>query len=115
MVTPEVQKHLDSFKSDVPIKSVVLFGIEAHVCVQQTALDLLEQGYDVHLVLDGISSQRAYDRTVAVNRIRQAGGILTTFESLVFELIRDSKDPKFKSILGVLKEERPKSEDYPGL
>lgn len=46
--------------------SVVLFGIEAHVCVQQTALDLLEQGYDVHVLVDGCSSQRPIDRAVAL-------------------------------------------------
>ena len=47
-------------------KTVVLFGIEAHVCVQQTALDLLEGGYEVHVLVDGVSSQRALDRAVAL-------------------------------------------------
>jgi hypothetical protein len=47
-------------------KTIVLFGIEAHVCVQQTALDLLETGYEVHVLVDGVSSQRALDRAVAL-------------------------------------------------
>ena len=47
-------------------KTVVLFGIEAHVCVQQTALDLLETGYEVHVLVDGVSSQKPLDRAVAL-------------------------------------------------
>lgn len=47
-------------------RTIVLYGIEAHVCVQQTALDLLETGYDVHVLVDGVSSQRALDRAVAL-------------------------------------------------
>jgi len=47
-------------------KSVILVGIETHVCVQQTALDLLELGYDVHIIVDGVSSQKPLDRAVAL-------------------------------------------------
>lgn len=57
-------------------QSVVIVGIETHVCVQQTALDLLEQGYDVHIVVDGVSSQRALDRAVALQVRNQAGPLL---------------------------------------
>jgi nicotinamidase-related amidase len=56
MCVDEVNKELNALNR----KSVVLFGIEAHVCVQQTCLDLLEQGKEVHLILDGVSSQQAY-------------------------------------------------------
>jgi nicotinamidase-related amidase len=56
MCVDEVNKELNALNK----KSVVLFGIEAHVCVQQTCLDLLEQGKEVHLILDGVSSQQAY-------------------------------------------------------
>lgn len=58
----QVKAELDTLAKP----SVVLFGIEAHVCVQQTALDLLEQGYDVHVLVDGCSSQRPIDRAVAL-------------------------------------------------
>ncbi len=59
MIIPEVEKAIGS------AESVVLCGIEAHVCVLQTALDLVERGIDVHLVMDGVSSMRQYDRLAA--------------------------------------------------
>jgi nicotinamidase-related amidase len=62
MFVPEVEKVL----IDLQIKSVILVGIEAHVCVFQTTLDLLERGYEVHVVADGVSSQRSYDRKTAL-------------------------------------------------
>eukprot|EP00386_Alphamonas_edax_P009127 GDKI01030033.1.p1 GENE.GDKI01030033.1~~GDKI01030033.1.p1 ORF type:complete len:152 (-),score=43.21 GDKI01030033.1:16-471(-) len=65
MLTEEVTKHIlsDELKDR---KSVVLFGIETHVCVQQTALDLLQLGYNVHILTDGVSSQRPLDRATAL-------------------------------------------------
>ena len=62
MITPEVSDQLNDMEQ---LKSVVLLGIEAHICVFQTALDLLELGYDVHIVTDACSSQRDMDRLVA--------------------------------------------------
>jgi nicotinamidase-related amidase len=52
----------------------MLLGIEAHVCVLQTTLDLIEKGYEVHLLVDGISSQNVHDREVALHRLAQSGG-----------------------------------------
>lgn len=85
-------------------QNVVLFGMETHVCIQQTCLELLEHGYDVHLVADGISSQREHDRNVAIHRMTQAGACLTTSESIAFELMRDAKHPQFKQLLPLFKE-----------
>jgi nicotinamidase-related amidase len=51
----------------------MLLGIEAHVCVLQTTLDLLDKGYEVHLLVDGISSQRAHDRAIGIQRMAQSG------------------------------------------
>jgi nicotinamidase-related amidase len=104
MMTDEVEAYL---KSKHPQRnSVVLFGIETHVCVQQTSLDLLERNFNLHLAVDGVSSQRAHDRTVAIERIKNAGGFLTTSESIVFELMKDGKHPKFKDLLPLAKEKR---------
>lgn len=55
------------------LSQVMLLGIEAHVCVLQTTLDLLEKGYEVHLLVDGISSQRPHDRAVALHRLSNSG------------------------------------------
>jgi len=85
------------------IESVVLCGIEAHVCVLQTALDLMEKGLDVHLVMDGVSSMRGFDRHGAFVRMREMGVFLTTCESLLFQLLRDAKHPEFKSISALAK------------
>jgi len=88
------------------IRSVMIVGIEAHVCVLQTALDLLDQGYDVHLVADGVSSQRASDRAAGLARAAQSGAFLTTSEAAMFELCGSAKHPAFKQI-SALARERP--------
>eukprot|EP01116_Phalansterium_solitarium_P000425 TRINITY_DN1027_c0_g1_i3.p1 TRINITY_DN1027_c0_g1~~TRINITY_DN1027_c0_g1_i3.p1 ORF type:complete len:203 (+),score=21.84 TRINITY_DN1027_c0_g1_i3:465-1073(+) len=96
MLTPEVRDVL--FGSGRTPKSVVLVGIEAHVCVQQTALDLREHGIDVHIVADGVSSQRLSDRIMAIERMRQSGVFVTTTESAVFELMRSADHSSFKTL-----------------
>ena len=78
--------------------SFVLMGLEAHVCVQQTALDLLAMGKQVYLAVDCITSQRALDRETAVERLKQAGAIVTTSESVMFELMRAKEHPHFKAL-----------------
>jgi Isochorismatase family len=102
MLTEEVKAHLQ--KEWPERKNVVLYGIEAHVCVQQTALDLLINNYRVFLLVDGSSSQKEYDRAVALQRIRDAGAVLTTSESLVFELMEEASNPKFKAMLPIIKD-----------
>ncbi|KAF9187391.1 Isochorismatase domain-containing protein 1 [Haplosporangium sp. Z 11] len=111
MFIPEVEKELKSNN----IKSVVLFGIESHVCVLQTALDLLEHNYDVHVLADGVSSMNSYEIQHALKslnlhsflrkqRIETAGGYVTTSESILFQLLRDSNHEKFKLISKLVKE-----------
>lgn len=63
MLTPSA---LETMQKSRTVQSVVLFGIEAHVCVQQTALQCLEMGLECHIVVDGVSSQRPVDRSVAL-------------------------------------------------
>jgi nicotinamidase-related amidase len=89
------------------IRSVMIVGIEAHVCVLQTALDLLADGVDVHLITDGVSSQRAADRAAGLARAAQSGAFLTTSDSALFELAGDAKHPAFKQISAIAREPRP--------
>ncbi len=93
----------DYFKS-LNRPKVVLYGIEAHVCVKQTALDLVDRGIEVHLVVDGVSSIKNHDRNVGLKSLELAGVHMTTYESLVFELMRTHKHEAFKSLLNVIKD-----------
>lgn len=84
-------------------KHVVIVGIETHVCVMQTALDLLAAGYTPVIVCDAVGSRFDSDHQTALQRLNQAGAILTTSESLLFELCRSSKAPAFKAISALVK------------
>ncbi|RXJ65518.1 hydrolase [Halarcobacter ebronensis] len=84
-------------------KVVILAGIETHVCVLQTALDLLEEGFQPVLVTDCVSSRKEKDRDMAIQRLIQAGVIPTTYESLLFELTVNAKNPVFKEISQLVK------------
>ena len=85
-------------------KTVVLCGIEAHVCILQTALDLLSAEYDVFLVTDAISSRKEKDEKMAVKRMIKSGVFPTTVESVLFELLEnDSKSETFKTISRLVK------------
>lgn len=82
---------------------IILCGIETHICVLQTALDLLEAGYQVVLVEDCVSSRKSSDRETAINRMRQDGVVITSFESLLFELMETSLCPEFKEVQNLIK------------
>jgi len=85
-------------------KNVVLCGVEAHVCVLQSALDMIEAGYDVFLAVDAISSRKERDEKPAVKRMVRSGVTPTTVESVLFELLdNDSKSETFKTISRLIK------------
>lgn len=82
---------------------VILAGLEAHVCVQQTALDLLRVDYAVFLALDAVGSRFAADMNPSVERMRHAGVEVTTTEAIIFDLIERCDHPKFRDILQLVK------------
>jgi nicotinamidase-related amidase len=84
-------------------KNIILCGIETHVCVLQTCLDLLATGKIPVVVEDCVSSRKANDKSVAIERMRQEGAVITTFESLLFELTRQAGNDIFKSISSIVK------------
>ncbi|MGN1030242.1 MAG: hydrolase [Butyricicoccaceae bacterium] len=84
-------------------KTVIICGVEAHVCVLQTAVDLIEAGYQVVLVDDCISSRRPGDKEIAMKRAMHEGATLTTSEAILFELQRISGTPTFKIISKLVK------------
>lgn len=77
---------------------VILVGQESHVCVLQTAFDLLRQGYAVFVVEDAVCSRKQTHKFFALERMRHAGIIVTNYESVLFEWLRDASHPQFKSL-----------------
>jgi nicotinamidase-related amidase len=88
--------------ADTP--KVLLAGIEAHVCVQQTALDLLANGYRVYVAADAIGSRSRNDFEIALRRMELSGVTLTTTEAALFEWCRESIAPEFKQISALVRE-----------
>jgi len=89
--------------SDMGKKNIILCGIEAHVCVLQTCLDLLEADYVPVVVEDCISSRKMADKLTAIERMRQEGARITTLESILFELTQCAGTEIFKSISKLVK------------
>jgi len=84
-------------------KQILLAGIEAHVCVYQTAIDLIEAGYEVHTVVDCVSSRTPENKNLALDKMKSEGARLTSVEIALFELLRTAKSPKFKELSKIVK------------
>lgn len=87
-----------SFLKDTQTTHVLLAGIETHVCVYQSAIDLLENDIKVSIVVDATSSRNAIDSTIALQSLSQKGCELTTVERIVFQLLKSSENPQFKQV-----------------
>ena len=84
-------------------KNIIVTGIEAHICVQQTVLELLTAGYSVYVLADCIGSRSETDKIYAEKRMRQAGAVITTMESVLFELLVRADNPQRKEISSLVK------------
>lgn len=84
-------------------RAVVLAGMETHICVTQTALGLLRAGYAVHVAADAVCSRRSFDHAVALERLRAAGAIVTTAESVVYEALGVAGTDAFRDVLRSVK------------
>ncbi len=82
---------------------VILFGIEAHVCVYQTARDLLQRGYTVDIPADCVSSRTAFNKETALNRLRDLGAGIVTMEMVLFDLLQEARGDRFKAVSGIVK------------
>jgi len=82
---------------------VIVTGIEAHVCVMQTVADLLAAGYEVHVPHDGVNSRRRADRDWALRRMEATGAVITSTESVLFELLERSGTDDFKIVAALIK------------
>ncbi|KAL7749527.1 hypothetical protein RI367_005082 [Sorochytrium milnesiophthora] len=99
MCIPEVEQYLQQSN----IKSVVLFGIETHVCVSQTALDLLKADIDVYVMADGVSSMNRAEIPLALKRLEKEGAVITSSDTVLFQILRDAGHPKFKETSQLVK------------
>jgi nicotinamidase-related amidase len=84
-------------------RQLLLAGIEAHVCVYQTAVDLLASGHEVEVVSDAVSSRTAANRALGLERMRTAGARITGVEMALFELLRTARAPAFRDIARLVK------------
>jgi hypothetical protein len=115
---PEVAEHLNGVK---PIEKVefsaaaadgfdpggrtqaLVCGIESHVCVSQTAHDLIEAGLEVHVARDAVTSRTAENRDVGLRKMEQAGAVVTSVEAALFELLGAAGSDEFKTVQGLIK------------
>lgn len=89
MLTPAVRQGIASLTTEQRL-SCVIVGIESHICVTQTALDLLQDGHAVYVIADGVSSCNKEEVPIALARLRQAGAVVTTSESWIYECAGDA-------------------------
>ncbi len=82
---------------------ILLIGMETHVCVYQTAIDLLQMGFVVHLVVDAVSSRTAENRRIGSEKIRDAGGQITSLETALFEMLRVAEGDVFRQAIKIIK------------
>jgi nicotinamidase-related amidase len=96
----------DEFKRKLIVsgrRQVIIVGQETHVCILQTAMDLLRQGFQVFVVTDAVCSRLESHKDNALQRMQQAGVILANHESVLFEWLRDARHPNFKAISALVR------------
>ena len=109
---PVIEKiHFSCFGSDefskciktLDVNTLVLFGIETHVCLLNTALHALERGYEVHVIADAVSSRTPENKEIALERMRQSGVFISSVEMILFQLMEKAGTAEFKKILPLIK------------
>lgn len=96
---PDVFKALKQYQRP----NIIVFGIETHVCILQTTIDLIKASFTPVIVTDCTASRKPYEKEIALQRMISEGAVLTTAESLLFELIRTSESDVFKKISALIK------------
>lgn len=109
MIVPSLRSALSSATSSY--YQIAIVGIETHICVTQTALDLLAEGHKVYVLADGVSSCNENERGVALRRLQTEGAIITTSEGWLYECMGDASIEEFKAIAGLVKETKASTTD----
>ncbi len=97
---PDFEKELNKHNNR---RKIILTGVETHVCVWQTFLDFIKREYTVFIPKDAVCSRRKIDWETGLDLIKTAGGIVTTTETIVFQLLKKAGTPEFKKILELVK------------
>tara|TARA_S200000501_G_C20788676_1_gene728454 strand:+ start:306 stop:875 length:570 start_codon:yes stop_codon:yes gene_type:complete len=97
----EIQEFLKELKNK-KITNLIVCGVETHICIQQTVLDCLQKEFEVILISDAMSSRNKIDHEIALQRMSQQGAILTTTESIIFELCKTADRNEFKEIKNII-------------
>ncbi len=95
----ELIKRLNKKKT----QDIIIVGIESHICVLQSSLDLLKAGFNVHIMADAIKSRHRIDHELALARLNNEGCLISTIETAIFELCKTSENKKFKDISQIIK------------
>jgi len=96
-----IQYFLKELKNK-KITNLIVCGIETHICIQQTVLDCLQKGFDVILISDAMGSRNMLDHEIALQRMTHSGAVLTTTESIIFELCKTADREEFKEIRNII-------------
>lgn len=111
MITPELDALLPNVKGGETPLDVIIVGIETHICITQTTLDLLERGHRVYVIVDGVSSMNKEERGVALARLRDAGAVVTSSEGILFEILGDAGRAEFKAVSGLVREAKEETRE----
>ncbi|KAI9874665.1 MAG: hypothetical protein M1830_009428 [Pleopsidium flavum] len=104
MWIPSISRHFPPSAAMTSPHEIVVVGIEAHICVTQTTLDLLGQGHKVYVLADGVSSCNKEEVGIALRRLAREGAVVTTSESWLYECMGDAGISEFKAIAGLVRE-----------
>ena len=96
-------KHFAEKLRSAEASQVIVAGLEAHICVNQTVHDLLAQNFQVHLLIDCVASRATEDKQIAVSKMEKSGAVLSSREMALFELMRDARHEQFKEIQRLIK------------
>jgi len=97
---PETEAFIDGLPGEVD--TIILVGVETHICIYQTAMGLLAKGLDVWVVTDGVSSRTKEDHRAGLSRLQAMGVALGSAEMLIYELVGRAGSPEFKQILPLI-------------
>ncbi|REG84304.1 isochorismatase family protein [Marinomonas pollencensis] len=99
----EDAKFVEAVQAESQVTTWLVCGIETHICVYQTAIGLLDRGYGVHLVSDCVASRTQANKQLGITALMNKGAAITGLEMCLYELVKDSRAPEFRSLLGLIR------------